>query len=263
MYLKKISFKAFKDYLKNPTDPFLEGNIYITDSVAKYFRFVRAPAAKGEHTVEILYGGTQHEYYSKRYMGNKQFSPNASLNFMAYVVDGEMLYSASEALNELFPQIKADAKNVQLLSAAGEKFHLLGIVMMPQEEVCEKWPLCAFFQDGCDHNYDFATWEPGNIPFFMDAIAKAKAITPDNSEVNIDYLQRSRCYEYIYETLGLDSWMLDRNGDVPYESFSLCGVKNEMDLFRYVTRLKVLLDDHREDIMPQPRREEINSVITY
>lgn len=63
MYLKKISFKAFKDYLKNPTDPFLEGNIYITDSVAKYFRFVRAPAAKGEHTVEILYGGTQHQCF--------------------------------------------------------------------------------------------------------------------------------------------------------------------------------------------------------
>lgn len=121
MYLKKINFKAFKDYLKNPTDPFLEGNIYITDSVAKYFRFVRTPAAKGEHTVEILYGGTQHEYYSKRYMGDKQFSPNVSLNFMAYVVDGEMLYSASKALNELFPQIKADAKNVQLLSAAGEE----------------------------------------------------------------------------------------------------------------------------------------------
>lgn len=137
-----------------------------------------------------------------------------------------------------------------------EKFHLLGIVMMPQNEVCEKWPLCAFFQDGCDHNYDFSEWESGNIPFFMDAIAKVKAITPDNTEGSIDYFQRSRCYEYIYKTLGLDSWILDRDEDVPYESFSLCGVKNEMDLFRYVTRLKVLIDDHREDIVPQLKKKE-------
>lgn len=133
-----------------------------------------------------------------------------------------------------------------------EKYQLLGIVMMPQKEVCEKWPLCAFFQDGCDHNYDFSEWESGNIPFFMDAIAKAKAIKPDNAEDNIDYLQRSRCYEYIYETLGLDSWMLDRDGDVPYESFSLCGVKNEMHLFRYVTRLKVLIQDKHEEITSNP-----------
>lgn len=137
-----------------------------------------------------------------------------------------------------------------------EQYQLLGIVMMPQNEVNEKWPLCAFFQDGCDHDYDFATWEPGNIPFFVDAVAKAKTIVPDNAEENIDYLRRSRCYEYIYETLGLDNWMLDREGDVPYETFALYGVKNEMDIFRYVTRLKVLINDHREDIAPQPRKGE-------
>lgn len=56
MYIKKITFKAFKDYLKNPTDFFLEGNIFISDDIAKYCRLVRTPAAKGEHNVEVLYG---------------------------------------------------------------------------------------------------------------------------------------------------------------------------------------------------------------
>lgn len=51
MYIKKITFKAFKDYLKNPTDFFLEGNIFISDDIAKYCRLVRTPAAKGEHNV--------------------------------------------------------------------------------------------------------------------------------------------------------------------------------------------------------------------
>lgn len=49
MYIKKITFKAFKDYLKNPTDFFLEGNIFISDDIAKYCRLVRTPSAKGEH----------------------------------------------------------------------------------------------------------------------------------------------------------------------------------------------------------------------
>lgn len=63
MYLKKINLKAFEDYLKNPTDPFLEGNICITDGVVKYFRFVRTPAQKenmmlrffmAEHKLRII-----------------------------------------------------------------------------------------------------------------------------------------------------------------------------------------------------------------
>lgn len=93
MYLKKINLKAFEDYLKNPTDPFLEGNICITDGVVKYFRFVRTPASKGEHDVEILYGGAQITYHSGCCMRDKKFSSDAPLDFMAYVVDGETLYS--------------------------------------------------------------------------------------------------------------------------------------------------------------------------
>lgn len=103
MYIKKITFKAFKDYLKNPTDFFLEGNIFISDDIAKYCRLVRTPAAKGEHNVEILYGGVQFTYHPECNMGGKEFSSNSSLNFMGYVVDGETIYSASKALHELFP----------------------------------------------------------------------------------------------------------------------------------------------------------------
>ena len=72
--------KAFKDYLKNPTDFFLEGNIFISDDIAKYCRLVRTPAAKGEHNVEILYGGVQFTYHPECNMGGKEFSSNSSLN---------------------------------------------------------------------------------------------------------------------------------------------------------------------------------------
>ena len=120
MYIKKITFKAFKDYLKNPTDFFLEGNIFISDDIAKYCRLVRTPAAKGEHNVEILYGGVQFTYHPECNMGGKEFSSNSSLNFMGYVVDGETIYSASKALHELFPKFKTDTTDEQILIAASE-----------------------------------------------------------------------------------------------------------------------------------------------
>ena len=126
--------------------------------------------------------------------------------------------------------------------------------MMPQKEVCEKWPLCAFFQDNHDHTFN--KWESGNIPFFMDAIAKAKTIAPDNAKENMDCFQHSRCYEYIYKTLGLDSWMLGHNENAPYESFSLCGVTDEMELFQYITLLKALINDRREGIVTQTGKKE-------
>lgn len=121
MYIKKITFKAFKDYLKNPTDFFLEGNIFISDDIAKYCRLVRTPAAKGEHNVEILYGGVQFTYHPEYNMGGKEFSSNISLNFMGYIIDGETIYSASEALHELFPKIKTDTTDEQILIAASEE----------------------------------------------------------------------------------------------------------------------------------------------
>lgn len=69
-------------------------------------------------------------------------------------------------------------------------------------------------------------------------------------------MQGALCYEYIYKTLGLDSWMQDHNENVPYESFSLCGVKDEMDLFQYITLLKALINDRREGIVTQTGKKE-------
>lgn len=121
MYIKKITFKAFKDYLKNPTDFFLEGNIFISDDIAKYCRLVRTPAAKGEHNVEVLYGKVQLTYHPERNISGRYFHSNASLDFMGYIVDGETIYSASEALHELFPKFKTDTTNEQILIAASEE----------------------------------------------------------------------------------------------------------------------------------------------
>ena len=40
---------------------------------------------------------------------------------MGYIVDGEIIYSASEALHELFPKFKTDTTNEQILIAASEE----------------------------------------------------------------------------------------------------------------------------------------------
>lgn len=99
----------------------MEGSIFISDDIAKYCRLVRTPAAKGEHNVEILYGGVQFTYHPECNMGGKEFSSNSSLNFMGYVVDGETIYSASKALHELFPKFKTDTTDEQILIAASKE----------------------------------------------------------------------------------------------------------------------------------------------
>ena len=123
MYIKKITFKAFKDYLKNPTDFFLEGNIFISDDIVKYCRLVRTPAAKGEHNVEVLYGKVQLTYHPERNISGRYFHSNASLDFMGYIVDGETIYSASEALHELFPKFKTDTTNERFRRIGGISRH--------------------------------------------------------------------------------------------------------------------------------------------
>ena len=42
----------------------------------------------------------------------------------------------------------------------------------------------------------------------------------------------------------------------PYESFSLCGVTDEMDLFQYITLLKALINDRHEGIVTQTGKKE-------
>lgn len=121
MYIKKIDLKAFKNYLKNQTDFFLDGNVCRPNHPVEYFRFVRTSAAKGEHNVEILYGGTQLASYLEPGMRKNQLSFYASLDFMAYVVDGETLYSASEVLSELFPEIIADTMDEKIIVSAAEE----------------------------------------------------------------------------------------------------------------------------------------------
>lgn len=57
-----------------------------------------------------------------------------------------------------------------------EKQRLLGIVMMKDEDLSDKWPLCVYFQNSTDQNYPYGDWEVGNIPFFTDAVSKAKPL---------------------------------------------------------------------------------------
>lgn len=97
--------------------------------------------------------------------------------------------------------------------------------------------------------------------FVLTILMSISALAQDFNVTNVVTLFLSiyalnRCYEYIYKTLGLDSWMLGHNENAPYESFSLCGVTDEMDLFQYITLLKALINDRREGIVTQTGKKE-------
>lgn len=127
-----------------------------------------------------------------------------------------------------------------------EEHKLLGIVMMPSESVSEKWPLSVYFQNSCDHDYPFSEWKEGNIPFFMNAAAKAENYTAEEIcekvdyeiEDDIEYFRRSTCYDDIFETLAFDSWLYNHDTDMPFVTFALQGIQNETERYRYLQWLK-------------------------
>ena len=128
-----------------------------------------------------------------------------------------------------------------------EEHKLLGIVMMPSESVSEKWPLSVYFQNSCDHDYPFSEWKEGNIPFFVDTVAKAENYTAEEirakvdyeiEDDNLEYFRRSTCYDDIFETLAFDSWLYNHDTDVPFVTFALQGIQNEAERYRYLQWLK-------------------------
>lgn len=137
-----------------------------------------------------------------------------------------------------------------------QKQQLLGIVMMKDEDISDKWPLCVYFQNSTDQNYPYSDWEVGSISFFTDAISKAKALTlhaiaslhHDMDEESfgaesLEYQQRSYCYKYIFDTLGLDAWLYgSKHDNVPYKCFELNGINSDIELFRCHTLLKAILE---------------------
>ncbi len=132
-----------------------------------------------------------------------------------------------------------------------EEHKLLGIVMMPSESVSEKCPLSVYFQNSCDHDYPFSEWKEGNIPFFVEAVAKAENYTAEEirakvdyeiEDDNLEYFRRSTCYDDIFETLAFDSWLYNHDTDMPFVTFALQGIRNEAERYRYLQWLK-------EDIM--------------
>lgn len=136
-----------------------------------------------------------------------------------------------------------------------EEQQLLGIVMMEENDASDKWPLYVYFQNSSDQDYPYADWEAGNIPFFTDAVSKAKALTVQDivnlypeTDVNsrkkgyLEYLQRSWCYKYIFDTLGFDSWLYGSDSkSFPYKCFELNGINSEVELYRCHHRLKRII----------------------
>ena len=128
-----------------------------------------------------------------------------------------------------------------------EEHKLLGIVMMPSESVSEKWPLSVYFQNSCDQDYTFSEWKEGNIPFFVDAVAKAENYTAEEihakvgyeiEDDDLEYFRRSTCYDDIFKTLAFDAWLYNYYTDVPFVTFALQGIRNEAERYRYLQWLK-------------------------
>ena len=128
-----------------------------------------------------------------------------------------------------------------------EEHKLLGIVMIPPESVSEKWPVGIHFQNSCDTDYPIFRWEEGNIPFFTNAVAKAKNYTAEEIRArfdyeidgeNLEYYRRRVCYDDIFEALALDPWLYDHYADVPFVTFALQGIQNEAERYRYLQWLK-------------------------
>lgn len=129
-----------------------------------------------------------------------------------------------------------------------EEHKLLGIVMIPPESVSEKWPLSVYFQNSCDHDYPLSEWKEGNIPFFVDAVAKAESYAAEEIRAKVDYeiedddieyYRRNTCYNDIFEALALESWLYNHYTDVPFVTFALQGIQNEAERYMYLQWLKI------------------------
>ena len=128
-----------------------------------------------------------------------------------------------------------------------EEHKLLGIVMMPPEERNWKWPVGIHFQNSCDTDYPIFRWEEGNIPFFTNAVAKAKNYTEEEIRArfdyeidgeNLEYYRRRVCYDDIFEALALDPWLYNHYADMPFVTFALQGIQNETERYLYLQWLK-------------------------
>lgn len=128
-----------------------------------------------------------------------------------------------------------------------EEHKLLGIIMMPPESASEKWPLSVYFQNSCDQDYPLSDWKEGNIPFFMNTVAKAENYTEEEirakfdyeiEDEDLEYYRRSTCYNDIFEALALELWLYNHYTDVPFVTFALQGIQNKAEQYRYLQLVK-------------------------
>ena len=110
------------------------------------------------------------------------------------------------------------------------QYGILGCCITDECNNESRFPLSVYFQNSWDQDYEFDTWEPGDIPFFKDQIAKIKAA--DSAKVIADYdcgedcpedyCRRSLLYDSIFSTLQLNKWLYGAEGN--FERFTLSGI---------------------------------------
>ena len=111
------------------------------------------------------------------------------------------------------------------------QYGVLGCCINDESNEKASFPLSVYFQNSCDQDYEFSTWEDGNIPFFMDKIAKAKAADSEKviaahgcgEDCPEDYCRRAFLYDSIFSDLQLNNWLYGTEGN--FERFSLCGIE--------------------------------------
>ena len=111
------------------------------------------------------------------------------------------------------------------------QYGILGCCLNDEQNDKVSFPLSVYFQNSCDQDYAYSDWEDGNISFFMDKIAEAKAADSEKviadhgcgEECPEDYCRRAFLYDSIFSDLQLNDWLYGVEGD--FERFSLCGIE--------------------------------------
>lgn len=202
-----------------------------------------AQANSLQEAMKIALEYTQSQMTEKIIRDNRYYIPSVRTG---YIADEE---SKSRRANVL-----ADTADRYWLEALftfrflyWEEHKLLGIIMMPPESASEKWPLSVYFQNSCDQDYPLSDWKEGNIPFFMNTVAKAENYTEEEirakfdyeiEDEDLEYYRRSTCYNDIFEALALELWLYNHYTDVPFVTFALQGIQNKAEQYRYLQLVK-------------------------
>ena len=103
----------------------------------------------------------------------------------------------------------------------------------------EQFPMCIYFQNSCDQDYEHATWN--GISLFEEYVERAKTMSAqeivsnsdgyysdrdvEDIEEDIEYYRRAIVYRMIFNDLNLNDWLYGREND-SFKRFAINGINS-------------------------------------